>query len=734
MTAIPYFSSVRISALACLLFCGALFPVAAQEAPRDNPEEGMVVRVPNPINESAVSQIKRDVEKVRSERKIRRILFDFNPDAKESATVNYGGCYELAKFIRELTNNNIRTIGLVQARTVRHSVLPVLACSEVVMTPEARLGEVADPNGPPVPRGEIDFYSELAGRPRTGVVVKMIDRNAEILSGLENQTTIYFDSRKRNTDYRDVQNVSDKPVLPAGNIGLYSPEEAVRFGLAQKTSSSRQAVEEEYSINPGIGGDWLAGRTPKAVRIDLNGTIDIALREKVRRQLETAVARKENTVFLNLECGGGDPDIARKIGEDLRTLVDKDKQPIRTIAWIPDKAPDLAAIIALSCSEIVMRQSAGAEAVLGDFEGWIKEMSPRQGGAGQVEIAKRNLADVFKARGLPEILANAMTERDLIVIRARDPKNERRLMTPAVFAEENARAGAGNEWAIDKTIKEKGSLLRLDATLAKELRIVSGTVENPDPKEVYSRYGFQDKEVRESKTHWLDSFAAFLRRSEVSILLVLLGLGGIILEMKAPGLTFPAVVAAICFLLFFWSQSQLSGEIVYLAVLLFALGLVMLGVEIFILPGFGVAGITGVFLLIIGIVLATVDKLPQSNEDWVDLAARALQYGMTLVGSVGLAFTFARYLPKIPYANRLVLQGPTEAAEAAAMSVLPGAEIASRLLGEVGASVSDLRPSGTARFGEVLADVVTEGDFIAAGSTIQVVEVEGSRIVVKRFG
>ena len=734
MTAIPYFSSVRISALACLLFCGALFPVAAQEAPRDNPEEGMVVRVPNPINESAVSQIKRDVEKVRSERKIRRILFDFNPDAKESATVNYGGCYELAKFIRELTNNNIRTIGLVQARTVRHSVLPVLACSEVVMTPEARLGEVADPNGPPVPRGEIDFYSELAGRPRTGVVVKMIDRNAEILSGLENQTTIYFDSRKRNTDFRDVQNVSDKPVLPAGNIGLYSPEEAVRFGLAQKTSSSRQAVEEEYSINPGIGGDWLAGRTPKAVRIDLNGTIDIALREKVRRQLETAVARKENTVFLNLECGGGDPDIARKIGEDLRTLVDKDKQPIRTIAWIPDKAPDLAAIIALSCSEIVMRQSAGAEAVLGDFEGWIKEMSPRQGGAGQVEIAKRNLADVFKARGLPEILANAMTERDLIVIRARDPKNERRLMTPAVFAEENARAGAGNEWAIDKTIKEKGSLLRLDATLAKELRIVSGTVENPDPKEVYSRYGFQDKEVRESKTHWLDSFAAFLRRSEVSILLVLLGLGGIILEMKAPGLTFPAVVAAICFLLFFWSQSQLSGEIVYLAVLLFALGLVMLGVEIFILPGFGVAGITGVFLLIIGIVLATVDKLPQSNEDWVDLAARALQYGMTLVGSVGLAFTFARYLPKIPYANRLVLQGPTEAAEAAAMSVLPGAEIASRLLGEVGASVSDLRPSGTARFGEVLADVVTEGDFIAAGSTIQVVEVEGSRIVVKRFG
>jgi len=266
------------------------------------------------------------------------------------------------------------------------------------------------------------------------------------------------------------------------------------------------------------------------------------------------------------------------------------------------------------------------------------------------------------------------------------------------------------------------------------LRIVSGTVENPNPKEVYSRYGFQDKEVRESKTHWLDSFAAFLRRSEVSILLVLLGLGGIILEMKAPGLTFPAVVAAICFLLFFWSQSQLSGEIVYLAVLLFALGLVMLGVEIFILPGFGVAGITGVFLLIIGIVLATVDKLPQSNEDWVDLAARALQYGMTLVGSVGLAFTFARYLPKIPYANRLVLQGPTEAAEAAAMSVLPGAEIASRLLGEVGASVSDLRPSGTARFGEVLADVVTEGDFIAAGSTIQVVEVEGSRIVVKRFG
>jgi membrane protein implicated in regulation of membrane protease activity len=93
----------------------------------------------------------------------------------------------------------------------------------------------------------------------------------------------------------------------------------------------------------------------------------------------------------------------------------------------------------------------------------------------------------------------------------------------------------------------------------------------------------------------------------------------------------------------------------------------------------------------------------------------------------------ARYLPKIPYANRLMLVPPVDAPGGVEPVLLPGAEQAASLLGKTGVSTSMLRPAGSARFDEVIVDVVSEGDFIEVGTPIQVIEVEGTRIVVKKM-
>ena len=82
------------------------------------------------------------------------------------------------------------------------------------------------------------------------------------------------------------------------------------------------------------------------------------------------------------------------------------------------------------------------------------------------------------------------------------------------------------------------------------------------------------------------------------MVLVMLGITCLILELKMPGVGLPGVVAAICFVLFFWSHSQLHGQITWLAILLFVLGLLLIGLEVFVLPGFGVAGISGMLLVL----------------------------------------------------------------------------------------------------------------------------------------
>jgi membrane-bound serine protease (ClpP class) len=207
----------------------------------------------------------------------------------------------------------------------------------------------------------------------------------------------------------------------------------------------------------------------------------------------------------------------------------------------------------------------------------------------------------------------------------------------------------------------------------------------------------------------------------------------LILEFKMPGATIPGIVALVCFVLFFWAHAYANGQTVYLAIGLFVLGLILLGVEIFILPGFGVTGICGVLLILAGVGLATLEKAPSSSEEWGTFAGRLLQYGLTLVAAGAVSLILARYLPKIPYANRLMLAPPSDNPEGdGEFAPLPGAEEAAALLGQVGMATSMLRPAGMARIGDVYVDVVTEGDFIEPGTPIQVVEVEGTRIVVKK--
>jgi membrane-bound ClpP family serine protease len=200
--------------------------------------------------------------------------------------------------------------------------------------------------------------------------------------------------------------------------------------------------------------------------------------------------------------------------------------------------------------------------------------------------------------------------------------------------------------------------------------------------------------------------------------------------LKVPGTTVPGIVAALCFILLFWAWAPVSGHLAWLAGLLFLLGLVLILLEVFVLPGFGVSGVIGILLMLAAIVLVTMDKVPENGSQWYDVGKRLAMYVLALIAAGVGAFTIARFLPKVPVANRMVL-APTAEREATDPTVLPGAAQAAALLGAIGMTTTVLRPAGTVQFGDDYVDVVSDGGFIPAGTRVQVVEVEGVRIVVK---
>lgn len=191
----------------------------------------------------------------------------------------------------------------------------------------------------------------------------------------------------------------------------------------------------------------------------------------------------------------------------------------------------------------------------------------------------------------------------------------------------------------------------------------------------------------------------------------------------------------LCFGLFFWSRF-LGGTAGWLEVILFMMGLLFIAAEMFVIPGFGIAGISGIVLTLGSLVMASRRfLLPTGPEDMASLGVDVLTVGGAFVGFVVALLLLANYIGEIPGLSRLTLK-PQVALEgsgvqvAAPNAIVPGWQQVN--VGDVGTTVSPLRPSGKMEFGEAMVDVVTEGDFVDAGCEVKVIGKQGARVIVRQ--
>jgi membrane-bound serine protease (ClpP class) len=216
-------------------------------------------------------------------------------------------------------------------------------------------------------------------------------------------------------------------------------------------------------------------------------------------------------------------------------------------------------------------------------------------------------------------------------------------------------------------------------------------------------------------------------------LLLLGGILGAYLEFKIPGATWPGVISAICFALFFLGH-YLAGLAGWEVVALFILGMVLVLIEIlFFAHSTIVFGVLGAFLIIASLLWTMIDRYPQQPffPTGRQLAIPLLNMFVALVGSVLAIALLARYLPRTSFYRRFALMdsnppGPSLAGAprqfTTALAIVPGTQ---------GTAITVLRPSGKARFSDQVVDVVTEGEFITPKTPVTVIQTDGMRVVVR---
>ena len=241
------------------------------------------------------------------------------------------------------------------------------------------------------------------------------------------------------------------------------------------------------------------------------------------------------------------------------------------------------------------------------------------------------------------------------------------------------------------------------------------------------------------KPFLLNDLRRWLASPAVSGILFMIALLGIYAEVNSPGLGLPGAVAVIALSILFGSKF-LIGMANWWEIAAFVLGFGLLLLEVFVIPGFGIAGISGLVLMFVALVAMMIGnppdewpKIPVSEWDW-----QQFQYHVTgmLLGFLGFllgAYFLSRYLTRIPVASKLVLAAPSESAATGIIGAAGPAPEPEVQVGQEGLSANQLRPAGRGMFGNQRVDVVSQGGLIEANRKIIVVAIEGNRIVVKEI-
>jgi membrane-bound serine protease (ClpP class) len=431
------------------------------------------------------------------------------------------------------------------------------------------------------------------------------------------------------------------------------------------------------------------------VVVPLHGEVSPSLLAFLRRAMKTAESNEASGIVFDMNTYGGRLDTATEIVNALNQI------KIPTYTFINTNAGSAGALIAVATQHVYMApvSAIGAAAPI------------LQTGEDLPSTAREKTISYWSA-----------------LIRGSAIKNGHNPDLAEAFMNKDKEVKIG-----DRVVHPKGAVLTLNAQEATEKingkpLLAQGIVDSI--ADLTKRAGLKDNIVRIEPTGF-EQLAFWI--TAVAPLLLLGGILGAYLEFKIPGATWPGIISAVCFALFFLGH-YLAGLAGWEVVALFILGMVLVLIEIlFFAHSTIVFGVLGAFLIIASLLWTMIDRYPHQPffPTGRQLAIPLLNMFIALVGSVIAIALLARYLPRTSFYRRFALMdsnppGPSLAGAprqfATALAIVPGMQ---------GTAITVLRPSGKARFSDHVVDVVTEGEFITPKTPVTVIQTDGMRVVVK---
>ena len=409
-------------------------------------------------------------------------------------------------------------------------------------------------------------------------------------------------------------------------------------------------------------------------RVPVTGVIELGMAPYIERSIEEALQAGAVALILDIDTPGGRVDAAERISDALRDA------GLPVYAMVNRRAFSAGALIALSTLRVYMRP--------GSVMGAVTPVD----GAGQkapekiVSAMRSEMRALAEARGLDPSVAAAMVDEDVAI----------------------------------EGIVEAGKLL----TLTTEEAVAIGyAVEISELDALLADLGHANATVVTTEVNWAERIVRFLSHPVVAPFLLSLGFLGLIAEIKTPSFGMAGAAGVLSLSLFFGSH-LIVGLAGLEDVLMFGAGILLLGVEVLVIPGFGLFGIAGILAVLGGLYMSLLGSYPTMPD--------FTQAGMVLTTSALLVLVSVWVLMRtLPRSARLARSGIFLKQRTDRAIGYESAEVRTDLVGHEGTAITHLRPSGTALFGDQRIDVVSESEWIAEGTAVRVISAEGYRHIVR---
>ena len=462
------------------------------------------------------------------------------------------------------------------------------------------------------------------------------------------------------------------------------------------------------------------GARARVLIVPIDGPIDTVQGAFVHRTL-TGVKDEYDAVVIVLDTPGGRIDIMSKMSDEIRKLA-----PTRTIAFVSPWAVSAGSYIAMSADRIYMTPTAiigAARGYLPGADGMPVKLPPSIEEK-HASVNRAQFRALAETKGYPPAIAEAMTDETLEVTKVTYDK-QTKYLTSEQLAAIQADPLKKDKLKIIEVVSPKGRLITLTAAQAVKYDIATGIA--AELEDVLREEGLEGAETVREEQNWSDKAIAIVTAPQIVTLLILVGFGALWLEFKIPGFGAAGTIGVIMFVIVFSSQF-LIGNANALEIMLFVVGLALLGIELFVTPGFGFIGGAGVAFLLVSLVLAMQPfAIPRAPWEFQALQFNIMATVGGVLGSFVVLLIAAWFLPSTPLFARLALQKQLKTEEGYGSGVQEG----ETLVGQVGVVATALRPAGKLEIGDKTYSVVSDAEFVDAGQKARVIRVDGPKIVVE---